>query len=169
MPYRTPGFLQGGTLNPDSVPVTPVGYFPRLLSTAAHVSNQAANAALARFSLDREKVAVLTSMAHGSRAADALLAEAHVSGPRMGTILASLRESGYARQDPESGHWSATPSGVTMIERARAVEMELASEAEKDRQLRAALQTLIATLQDGEDAPGPDSFGGVPESGSSRN
>lgn len=140
--------------------MTPVGYFPRLLSTAAHVSNQAANAALERFSLDREKVAVLTSMAHGSRAAHVLSAEAHVSGPRMGIILASLRESGYSRQDPESGHWSATASGVAMIERARAAEMELASEAEKDRQLRAALQTLIAALEDG---------GGVPESGSSRN
>lgn len=109
----------------------------------------AANAALERFSLDREKVAVLTSMGTCPRTADALSAEAHVGRARMGIILASLRESGYARQDPESGQWSASPSGVTVIGCAHLAETAVASEAETDRQLRTALQRLITALEDG--------------------
>ncbi|MCC3275469.1 hypothetical protein LJ753_06240 [Arthrobacter sp. zg-Y20] len=154
---------------PDSVsashtaPATP-GYFPRLLSAAAHVTHVASDGALERFGLNRNSFTLLTLLA-AAATGDAVKDTALAAGtrqplPAVRRELSSLVSSGYAEQrgcvqeDPETAggtdpavlSWAVTEAGREAIKCAQLAEAEVTLDAEDSQELRRALRSLIASL-----------------------
>ena len=126
------------------------GYFPRLLSAAAHVSHLASDSVLERFKLNQARFAVLNRLAV-SCAAETALSEA--TGQAPGSLhpeLDALQSSGYVRSDA-AGQWAITDAGLQVIECARLAQAEVTLDAEDSQELRRALRSLIASL--GLEAP----------------
>ena len=145
-------------------PVSP-GYFPRLLSAAAHVTHAASEGALERFGLNRDSLALLSRL-EASAASDGMLAEGTgQSLPAVRRELASLQSSGYAAEpapgakdpdpeceDPAADAWTITEAGRRVIRCAQLAEAEITLDAEDSVELRKALRSLIASL--GLERPG---------------
>lgn len=126
------------------------GYFPRLLSAAAHVSHLASDGVLERFSLNRARFTLLGLLA-GSPTETALGAGAGLAPDTFRTELHALQDLGFAAPGP-SGIWTATDAGLKVMQDARVAEAEMTLDAEDSLELRTALRSLIASLR--EDPPG---------------
>lgn len=143
-------------------PVSP-GYFPRLLSAAAHVTHAASEGALERFGLNRDSLALLSRL-EASAASDSTLAAG--TGQSLRAVrrdLASLQSSGYTaepapaakdpdRENPAAHAWTITEAGRRVIKCAQLAEAEITLDAEDSVELRKALRSLIASL--GLERPG---------------
>ncbi|MCQ1948664.1 hypothetical protein NNX28_01815 [Arthrobacter sp. zg-Y859] len=126
-----------------SEPATAPGYFPRLLSAAAHVKHIASDSALDRFGLNQASFHLLECLASAA-ATEAELAEAEgQSETAIRVHLLKLQSSGYSVRD-ESGIWSVTDAGLKAIEWANLAQAE--TTLDDSQELRQALRSLISSL-----------------------
>lgn len=141
-PDTQPGGSDNEESGQDAV-ATP-GYFPRLLSAAAHVTSLASDSALERFDLTRNRHSLLTRLARSAADETALAGSTEHPGS-LPAELAALQSSGYAACS-ESGVWTITDAGRQVIECAKLAEAEITLGAEDSQELRSALRSLIASL-----------------------
>lgn len=127
------------------------GYFPRLLSAAAHVSHLASDGVLERFNLNRARFTLLGLLAASPTEETVLGAGAGLAPDTLRTELHVLEDLGFAAPGP-SGIWTATDTGLKVMQDARMAEAEMTLDAEDSLELRTALRSLIASLR--EDPPG---------------
>ena len=129
-----------------SEPATAPGYFPRLLSAAAHVTHIASDSALERFGLTQGSFHLLGSLASAA-ATEATLSEV-IGQPAVAVRgdLLSLQASGYSARDL-SGVWSVTDAGRKVIECANLAQAEATLDADDSKELRQALRSLISSLR----------------------
>ena len=154
----------GGTVNPGAGETTDPreagdagqnvpspGYFPRLLSAAAHVSHLASDGALEHFNLNRSRFSLLGLLAGGPSDETALGAGASLAPDALRTELHALQDLGYAAPR-SSGIWAVTDAGLQAMQDARVAEAEITLDVEDSQELRTALRSLITSLR--EDPPG---------------
>lgn len=155
-----PGHAANTSPDPASASPGAPGYFPRLLSAAAHVTHAASDSALERFGLNRNSFTLLTRLAEADDAVPGtVLAEGTGQPlPAVRQELASLASSGYAELQadaaggtagstgPAVDAWAVTDAGRKVIECARLAAAEITLDAEDSQELRKALRSLIASL-----------------------
>ena len=129
-----------------SQPATAPGYFPRLLSAAAHVTHIASDSALERFGLTQSSFHLLGSLASAAATEAALTEMIGQPAAAVRGGLLSLQASGYSAQDG-SGVWSVTDAGRKVIECADLAQAEAILDADDSQELRQALRSLISSLR----------------------
>ncbi|MCQ1994153.1 MarR family winged helix-turn-helix transcriptional regulator [Arthrobacter sp. zg-Y1171] len=138
----TPGLNTVSGSEPAAAP----GYFPRLLSAAAHVKHIASDSALDRFGLNRDSFHLLGCLASAPATEAELAKAAGQSSTAIRVHLLQLQSSGYSARDG-SGIWSVTEAGLNVMECANLAQAEATLDAEDSQELRQALRTLISSLR----------------------
>ncbi|MCC9173912.1 hypothetical protein [Arthrobacter sp. zg-Y179] len=135
----------GPTPASGSEAATTPGYFPRLLSAAAHVKHIASDSALDRFGLNQGSFHLLGCLASAA-ATEAELAKATGQSSTATRVhLLQLQSSGYSARD-ESGIWSVTDAGLKAMECADLAQAEATLDVDDSQELRQALSSLISSL-----------------------
>lgn len=128
-----------------SEPATAPGYFPRLLSAAAHVKHIASDSVLERFGLNQSSFHLLECLAAAAATEDVLAEATGQSSTAIRVDLLKLQSSGYSARD-EYGSWSVTDAGLKAMECADLAQAEATLDADDSQELRQALRSLISSL-----------------------